>query len=662
MSQLSIDQAMQLALQHHQARQVDQAEAIYRRVLQIQPDQADALHYLGVLLHQRGQSAEGWKLLERAIALRPQMPHFHCNAVPALLAMKRYDEAIRCSERAILLKPSYGEAFYMLGLAWRYKGDFDKATEFYRKAVEAKPEHAEAWNALGTRLREKGDLVEALSCYNRALAIYPTFADAHNNVGLTLRDMGQMDEALAAHRHALELLPGSAAVYSNIATVLKDMGRLDEATEAYRQALSSQTERDRHARIGSNLLYGLLFDDKLTPRQLREEHRWWNDTFASPLASSIRPHTNDPNPQRRLRIAYLSPNLRAHPVGRFLFPLITNHDEKQFEVFCYSDARSPDGMTELIKSRVPVWRETRGLEDEPLAELIRQDRIDILIDTTMHMGECRMLVYARKPAPVQVTYLAYAGTTGLETMDYRLTDPYLDPPGEDESIYSEKSLRLRSYWCYQPAKNTPALGPLPALALGRITFGCLNNFCKMTPVTFAAWVELLRRVPQSRLILHAREGSHRKHTQERFAVQGIAAERIEFVASLPMADYFAKYNEIDIALDPFPYPGGTTSCDALWMGAPVVTLPCQTAISRGGLSILKFLDLPELIATSSDDYVRIAATLANDLPRLSMLRSTMRERMKSSVLMDIRGFRRDVEAAYRQMWLNWCQAKFQSFP
>ena len=653
MSQLSIDQAMQLALQHHQARQIDQAEAIYRRVLRMQPDQADALHYLGVLLHQRGQSAEAAKLLERAISLRPQMPHFYCNAVPALLAMMRYDEAIVACERAISLRPNYGEALYMLGLAWRYKGDFDKATEFYRKAVEAKPDHAEAWNALGTRLREKGDLAESLSCYNRALAINPNFADAHNNVGLTLRDMGQMDEALAAHRQALTLLPGSAAVYSNIATVLKDMGRLDEATEAYRKALSIECD----ARIGSNLLYGLLFNDKLTPRQLRQEHRWWNDTFARPLTKSIRPHTNDPNPQRRLRIAYLSPNLRAHPVGRFLFPLITNHDGTHFEVFCYNDARSPDVLTDLIKSRVPAWRETRGLDDERIAELIRHDRIDLLIDTTMHMSESRMLVFARKPAPVQVTYLAYAGTTGLDTMDYRLTDPYLDPPCEDESVYSEKSIRLRSYWCYQPAKDTPPIAAQPALALGQITFGCLNNFCKMTPPTFAAWVELLRRVPQSRLILHAREGSHRQHTRERFAAHGIAAERIEFAGSLPMAEYFAKYNEIDIALDPFPYPGGTTSCDALWMGAPVVTLPCQTAISRGGLGILKFLGLPELIALSPDDYIRIAAELANDLPRLSMLRSTMRERMKSSVLMDIHGFRRDVETAYRQMWLNWCQAK-----
>jgi predicted O-linked N-acetylglucosamine transferase (SPINDLY family) len=652
MSQFSIDQAMQLALRHHQGRQLDQAEAIYRRVLEAQPEQPDALHYLGVLLHQRGQSAEAWKLLERAIAQGPQMPHFYCNAVPALLAMKRYDEAIRTSEKALSLRPRYGEALYMLGLAWQYKGDFEKATECYRKAVQAKPDHAEAWNALGMRLRVKGEQQEALACYKRALEINSGFADAHNNIGLVLRDLGSLDDALAAHRRAAEILPGAAAVYSNIATVLKDMGRLDEAIESYRKALSIEVD----PRIGSNLLYGLLFDEKLTPRQLREEHRRWNDIFAKPLARAIRPYVNDPNPDRRLRIAYLSPNLRAHPVGRFLFPLITNHDERQCEVFCYSDVRRPDAMTDLIKSRAHVWRETRGLGDEQLAELIRQDRVDILIDTSMHMEDSRMLLFARKPAPVLVTYLAYAGTTGLETMDYRLTDAYLDPVDQDDSIYSERSIRLRSYWCYQPAKDSPAVGPLPALDTGRITFGCLNNFCKMTPGTFAAWVELLRRAPHSRLILHAREGSHRQSTRERFAGQGIAPERIEFVEGLPMPEYFAKYNQIDIALDPFPYPGGTTSCDALWMGVPLVTLPCQTAISRGGMSILSFMSLPELIASSGQDYVRIAVELANDLPRLSQLRATMRERMKASVLMDIRGFRRDVEAAYRRMWKNWCEA------
>jgi predicted O-linked N-acetylglucosamine transferase (SPINDLY family) len=658
MSQSSIDQAMQLALQHHQARRLDQAEAIYRRLLQAHPDQPDALHYLGVLLHQRGQSAEACRLLEQAIALRPQMPHFYCNAVPALLAVKRYDDAIRACERALSLKPQYGEALYMLGLAWRYKGDFEKALEFYRKAVEAKPDHAEAWNALGMRLRDKGELAEALSCYNRALSINPSFADAHNNVGLVLRDLGSLDDALAAHQRASELLPGSAAVHSNIANVLKDMGNLDQAVESYRKALAIEAD----SRIGSNMLYALLFDEKITARQLREEHRWWNDTFARPLARSIRLHSNDPDSGRRLRIAYSSPNLRAHPVGRFLFPLITNHDANQFEVFCYSDARRPDGVTELIKSRAGVWRETRGASDEQLAELIRQDGIDILIDTAMHMEDSRMLLFARKPAPVQVTYLAYAGTTGLETMDYRLTDAYLDPPGQDESIYSEKSVRLRSYWCYQPAKDTPPVGPLPILASGQITFGCLNNFCKMTPGTFAAWAEILRRVPKSRLILHTREGSHRQRTRERFWAQGIAPDRIEFIEGLPMPDYFAKYNQIDIALDAFPYPGGTTTCDALWMGVPVVTLPRQSAISRGGLSILTFLGLPELISASPEDYVRIAAELAGDLSRLSQLRSTMRERMKASALMDIQGFRRDVEAAYRQMWLNWCRAKFQGFP
>jgi predicted O-linked N-acetylglucosamine transferase (SPINDLY family) len=657
MSQLSIDQAMQMALAHHQARRLHEAEAIYRRILAAQPDQADALHYLGVALHQRGQSAEACKLLERAIAIRPRMPHFYCNAVPALLAVARHDDAIRVAQQALALRPGYGEAMYMLGLAWRYKGDFEQAIEWYRRAIEAKPDHAEAWNALGMRLRDKGELAEAMSCYQRALEIHPNFADAYNNTGLVLRDLGKLDESLVAHRRAAELMPTSAAVHSNIATVLKDMGELDEAIASYRAALAIEPDH----RVGSNLLYALLFDEKITPRQLYEEQRWWNDTFARPLAGSIRPHENSPDSQRRLRIAYVSPNLRAHPVGRFLFPLITNHDAREFEVFCYGDVRRPDGVTELIKSRAQVWRETRGMSDERLAELIRQDQIDILIDTSMHMEDSRMLLYARKPAPVQVTYLAYAGTTGLEAMDYRLTDAFLDPEGADESVYSEKSVRLRSYWCYQPARDTPDIGPAPVLGEGRITFGCLNNFCKMRPGTFETWCELLRRVPDSRLILHAREGSHRERTQERFARQGVAGERIEFVEGLPLPGYFAQYNRIDIALDPFPYPGGTTTCDALWMGVPVVTLPKQSAISRGGASLLNLVAMQELIARDEGDYVRIGVELAKDIARLSQLRITMRQRMRGSILMDIHGFRRDVEAAYRRMWRTWCESVGKSF-
>jgi predicted O-linked N-acetylglucosamine transferase (SPINDLY family) len=295
------------------------------------------------------------------------------------------------------------------------------------------------------------------------------------------------------------------------------------------------------------------------------------------------------------------------------------------------------------------------LSDEQLADAIRQDQIDILVDLTMHMAKGRLLVFARKPAPVQVTYLAYCGTTGLRVMDYRLTDPYLDPPGDSERCYSEQSVWLpETYWCYRPTIEAPPVNGLPALLAGGVTFGCLNNFCKVTAPTLAAWRRLLQAVPGSRLLVHSHPGKHRDRVRDFFTQEGVSPERVTFAGKLPITDYFRTYARIDVALDPFPYGGGTTSCDALWMGVPVVSLAGQTAVGRGGLSILSNLGLTDLVARDCEQYVRIAADLANNLPRLGELRATLRARMQNSPLMDTPRFAGNIEAAYRAMWQRWC--------
>jgi predicted O-linked N-acetylglucosamine transferase (SPINDLY family) len=273
----------------------------------------------------------------------------------------------------------------------------------------------------------------------------------------------------------------------------------------------------------------------------------------------------------------------------------------------------------------------------------------------MHAADNRLLVFARKPAPVQVTYLAYCGTTGLSAMDYRLTDPYFDPPGQNERFYSEQSVRLpETYWCYRPPIETPPVNALPALEEGYVCFGSLNNFCKVTPPTLAAWSRILQAVPGSRLLLHARAGSHRDRVRAFLAEQGISTARLEFVDFLPESEYFEIYQRIDVALDPFPYGGGTTTCDALWMGVPVVSLAGQTAVGRGGVSILSNIGLPELAAHDSEHYVRIAEALANNLPGLAGLRTMLHDRMRSSPLTDAPRFARNIEAAYREMWRRWC--------
>ncbi len=302
-----------------------------------------------------------------------------------------------------------------------------------------------------------------------------------------------------------------------------------------------------------------------------------------------------------------------------------------------------------------MWRNIRGLSDEEIANAIRQDQIDILVDLTMHMADNRLLVFARKPAPVQLTYLAYCGTTGLDTMDYRLTDPFLDPPRQTGQLYSEQSIHLpQTYWCYQPVVEAPSLNELPPLKAGHVTFGCLNNFCKVTAPTLAAWRSLLQAVPQSRLLLHAQVGGHRDLAASFFAQRNISPDRLIFVRKVSTAEYMSTYQRIDMALDPFPYGGGTTTCDALWMGVPVVSLAGQTAMGRAGVSILSNVGLPELVAGDSEQYVAIAAALAQDLPRLSELRATLRDRMQASPLMDAPSFARNIEAAYREMWKRWC--------
>lgn len=315
---------------------------------------------------------------------------------------------------------------------------------------------------------------------------------------------------------------------------------------------------------------------------------------------------------------------------------------------------APDAITLRCKAQADVWREAQGLSDEALADAIRADRIDILIDLTMHMARNRLLVFARKPAPVQVTYLAYCGTTGLKTVDYRLTDRHLDPPGRDGSVYSEESIRLPdTYWCFQPVIPTPDAARVAHGAKG-VTFGCLNNFCKVTPAALEAWSVLLRKLPEGRLLLYVPSEAGRDRLRGLFATRGVTADRLTLVGHMAAAAYFQTYRQIDVALDPFPYGGGTTTCDALWMGVPVVSLAGATAVSRSGLSILSNVGLADLVADDADAYVRIAVQLANDPARHNELRQTLRERMRSSPLMDAPRFARSVEAAYRDMWRRWC--------
>jgi predicted O-linked N-acetylglucosamine transferase (SPINDLY family) len=349
--------------------------------------------------------------------------------------------------------------------------------------------------------------------------------------------------------------------------------------------------------------------------------------------------------------------LYCHPVGALLLPVLTHHDRKNVEVFCYANVSRPDEQTQKLRQAADVWRDTLRLSDAQLAEQIRKDGIDILVDLALHGDGHRLLAFARKPAPVQVTWLGYAGTTGLGAMDYRLSDPYLDPPGEDEP-YSERTLRLpHCFWNYSPYAEAMQVSELPALKNQFVTFGCFNNFAKASEVAQRLWAQVLAATPKSRMLIEAPPGEHRAALQRLFAEYGVAGDRVEFFPRVSLEEYFRLYQRVDLCLDPTPFGGGTTTFDSLWMGVAVVSLLGRTVAGRGGASILSNLGLPELIARTPQEYVAIATGLAADLPRLAALRSGLRQKMQQSPLTDITQFTVDLEAAFRQMWVDWCKAR-----
>ena len=652
MAQLTIQQTFDLALRHHQAGQLQDAEQLYRQILIQEPTHAQATHLLGVIAHQVGRNNIAEDLIRRAIALNPNFPEAHSDLGKVLKETGQFDEAIAACRQAIALRPNYAEAYSNLGNALKEKGLLDESIAAYRQAIFIKPNYAEANYNLGTALKDKGQLDDSIAVYRQAIILRPNFPEAYTNLGNALQGNGQLDEAIVAYRQAIALRPDYAEAYSNLGLALKDRGELDEAIAAHRQAIVLKPD---FAHAYDNLLFTLHYHPAYDAQAIAEEHRRWNRQHAQPLRKFIQPHLNDRNPDRRLRIGYVG-DLGDHPIGRFMLPLLSAHDHSVFEIFCYSQARAPDKMTAKLQAFADAWRSIVGNSDEQVAELIRQDKIDILVDLAMHSGGNRLPIFAHKPAPVQVTYLAYAAGTALNTIDYRLTDQYLDPTEADDRHYMEKSIRLTgTYWCYQQSVATEPVNQLPASHAGHITFACLNNFSKVTRVTLELWAKLLQMLPNARLLLYSPVGSHRVSLMQFLEDRGIAADRLELIARLSPEQYFQMYQRADIALDPFPFAGGTTTCDALWMGVPVVTLAGRTAVGRAGVSILSNAGLPEMIARSPEQYLQIAVDLATDLRRLAELRSTLRQRMERSELMDAPKFARNIEEVYRQIWRIWCQ-------
>lgn len=531
----------------------------------------------------------------------------------------------------------------------------DKAGKLCRKVLAQRPKHAQALHLMGLMVHQAGDPAAAVEWHRKAVAAKPDFADACNDLGAALLACKRQDESIEAFRRAVALRPDYVRALGNLGVVLKDCGLVEESIDAHRRALAAHPSW-HEAR--SSFLFTCHYLSDHDPVSLLADHRFWDRIHAGHLAGTIAPHTNNRAVDRRLRIGLVSPDFKDHPVIRFLLPFLEHHDREQIELFAYAQVSEPDEWTELARKQVGHWRSLVNVPDAEAAELIRGDEIDILVDLAGHTNGNRLMVFARKPAPVQVTYLGYPGTTGLSAMDYRITDVLADPPGMTEEHHSEQLIRLPGCaWCYGP--DSEALpGQSPAALRGGVTFGSFNNLAKVNDRMLRLWARILEAVPGSRLLLKSAGflsmDARQRAREVLLSKSGISEERLDFRGPEDSHEsHLALYREMDIALDTFPYHGTTTTCEALWMGVPVVTLAGQSHVSRVGVSLLTNVGLPELVAESEDEYVRIAVELAGNAERLSSYRANLRDRMRGSQLLDAPSFTREIETAFRQMWISW---------
>jgi protein O-GlcNAc transferase len=716
-----IQQTIELAIQHHNQGRLHEAESLYKQVLRTNPDHPVALHHLGVIARQAGQNDlavdfitkalsikpdyadalnnlgvalkdlgrldEAVASYQRAIAVEPNHPSAHYSLGNALRALEMLDEAISSYlkaltispdsakthhalgitlkklekpeeavayyHKAIAIEPKYALAHLHLGIALADLGKLDEAISSYQMAVNIKPDLATAHNNLGAAFLELGHANEAISSFRKAIVINPDQAEAHNNLGVIFAKLGRLDEAVASYRQAIAIKSDYAEAHNNLSNALKDIGNLEEAVASCRQAVAIKPD---FVSAHSNLLLTAHYCLGHTAKTLHELHCQWDKVHGQKFRATWPVHQNSPHPERRLRVGFLSPNLGQHPVGYFAVGLFENLSKNDVETFVYSD-RPSDILTERIKAATDKWHQTRDVSDAVLSDMILADEIDILFDLAGHTADNRLLVFARKPAPLQVSWAGYVGTTGLSSIDYYLSD-WASTPEQDEPHYSEKVIRMPDGWlCYTPPDYAPDIGPLPFKRNERITFCSFNNPTKINQEVISIWSEILAAIPNSQLLLKyggVDSDVTKMRLIESFEKAGTDPSRLILEGKAPHSEFLARYDDVDIALDPFPYSGGLTTFEALWMGIPVITVPGETFASRHSLSHLSVIGLHELVARDRSDYVKIAVDLANNPEKLSTMRSDLRFRMANSPLLDSKMFAANFVAVLREIWRDWC--------
>lgn len=612
-----IESAIALHRQGHYA----QAESAYRQVLGVAPQHPAAWHLLGCVAHEQGRLDEAIQSIHRAL----ELVQFNdavmlANGGEVLRKLHRLEEAWNWLQRAGALRPDSPEVYYKGGLVQSDLWNTDNAIALFQHTVELNPRHHDAWNNLGCEYSKLNRGREGEACFERALALSPDMPLALNNLGAAYALDERPLEAIPLYRRSLELKPDFAEAHSN-------------------------------------LLFALNYDDRMSPDALFIEHRRWGEQHAQHLPPPPA-WTQSRRADRPLRVGYLSGDWKSHPVAFFMLSVLRKHDPRRFEIYCYDDTVTHDALSDHLQQTSATWRRIRNLPDQQLIEQVRADQLDILVELHGHTTRNRLVAVAQRMAPVQVTYLGYVNTTGVPSIDYRITDMVCDPPGEPVR-HTEQLVRLPTiFCCYSPAGDAPPPTPLPAEQRGYIVFGSLHNLSKLSDSTLDLWAKVLHAVPSAhlRIVRKTCRGERRQPFVDSFARRGIDASRLEFSDTWPStANHMVHYLDLDISLDVTPWSGHTTTCEALWMGVPMITLYGNRYAGRMVSSVLTQVGLVELIAQSPDEFVEIAARLANDWPRLAQLRRELRARMGQSPLCDAGRFTRELEDAYRTMWQRWCE-------
>lgn len=673
---------------HHQGK-LAEAGKIYRDVLKTEPNNQDALHLTGLIALSDQKFDTAKELITKAIAIAPNVSLFHANLGRALAGLLDYPAAMKAYLTATQLDPENIDATFHLGNLYKNTGKFAEAESCYQKVLGHTPDHVAALNNLGNIYKDQGKFEQAFACYEKAIAadplvadlyinmgnaykdmmmpqeavnfyrkaieVRPDFPDPYNNIGYILQHTGKLSDSIIYYQKALDMEPDLPEVYHNLGNVYKDMGEFPESIAAYRKAVALRPD---FVNAHTNILFAMNYDEKATPPEMLDEARKWWQQQAAHLADQYR-LMNSPVTGRKLRIGYVSPDFCLHSVSFFFLSLLEKHDVNRFETFCYSDVKRPDAMTIRLQGLAGHWRQITGMTDEAVADLIHSDKIDILFDLTGHTANNRLLAFARRPAPVQVSWLGYPNTTGVATIQYRITDAVADPSGTSDFFYTEKLIRLPgSFLCYSPPETAPDIGELPAGQQGKITFGSFNNITKTSESVIKVWCDILKQVKNSRIMLKSivfEDPAAQRRYLDMFRRYGIAAERVVLKKrTTSTEEHLGLYNEVDIGLDPFPYNGTTTTCEALWMGVPVIALRGNLHCSRVSASILTNTGLDQYIAETRQEYVNKAVALAGDMKQLEQFRASARTLLSQSVLLNKALFAAEMEKAIEEMWHHWC--------